>query len=61
MLNSGFQRGISLVETMVVVVIMAIVMAMAAPNFSTWLAGSRIRATAESLLAGLQYLSLIHI
>jgi len=54
-LNSGFQRGISLVETMVVVVIMAILMAVAAPNFSTWLAGSRIRATAESLLAGLQY------
>lgn len=55
MLNAGRQHGISLVETMVVVVIMAIVMAVAAPNFSTWLAGTRIRATAESLLAGLQY------
>jgi type IV fimbrial biogenesis protein FimT len=54
-LNTRLQQGISLVETMVVVVIMAIVMAVGAPNFSTWLAGSRIRATAESLLAGLQY------
>lgn len=51
----SLQRGISLIETMVVVVIMAIILATAAPNFSAWIAGSRIRATAESLLAGLQY------
>ncbi|MFN3303412.1 MAG: Tfp pilus assembly protein FimT/FimU [Roseateles sp.] len=55
MLNPDGQRGVGLVEVMVVVVIMAIVLAMAAPNFSAWIAGARIRATAESLLAGLQY------
>lgn len=55
MLIRPVQRGVSLVEAMVVVVILAFVLAMAIPNFSAWLAGSRIRATAESLLAGLQY------
>jgi len=54
-LNVGRQRGLGLVEVMVVVVIMGIVMAMAAPSFGAWIAGTRIRATAESLLAGLQY------
>lgn len=53
--KAGPQRGISLIEAMVVVVIMAFILAMAAPNFSAWIAGSRVRATAESLLAGLQY------
>lgn len=55
MLTSPVQRGISLVEVMVVVVILALVLAWAAPNFGPWIAGTRIRATAESLLAGLQY------
>lgn len=55
MLKPASQRGISLIEAMVVVVILAFVLAMAAPNFAAWIAGSRIRATAESLLAGLQY------
>jgi type IV fimbrial biogenesis protein FimT len=49
------QRGIGLIELMVVVVITAFVLAMAVPNFAPWLAGTRIRATAEGLLAGLQY------
>lgn len=55
MLNSARQRGLSLIETMVVVVIMALVLAMAAPNFGPWITGTRIRSTAEGLLAGLQY------
>ncbi len=55
MLTPLRHRGISLIETMVVLVIMAFMMALAAPNFSAWIAGSRIRATAESMLAGLQY------
>lgn len=55
MLTSTHQRGLSLIETMAVVVIMALVLAMAAPNFSPWITGTRIRSTAEGLLAGLQY------
>ncbi len=55
MLTSHRHRGLSLIEVMVVVVIMAFVMAMAAPNFGPWITGTRIRSTAESLLAGLQY------
>ncbi|HEY0954338.1 MAG TPA: GspH/FimT family pseudopilin [Roseateles sp.] len=55
MLTQARQRGVGLIEVMVVVIIMAIMLAVAAPNFSAWLAGARIRATAESLVAGLQY------
>lgn len=55
MLSSTRQRGLSLIETMAVVVIMALVLAMAAPNFGPWITGTRIRSTAEGLLAGLQY------
>ena len=55
MLTSPVQRGVGLIEVMVAVIIMAIIMAVAAPNFGPWVAGARIRATAESVLAGLQY------
>ncbi|MFT7723137.1 MAG: GspH/FimT family pseudopilin [Roseateles sp.] len=55
MLTASVQRGIGLVESLVVLVIMALLLALAAPSFSTWIAGTRVRATAESLLAGLQY------
>ena len=55
MLMNADQRGFGLIELMVVVVIMGIALAMAIPNFGAWLAGARIRATAESLQAGLQY------
>jgi type IV fimbrial biogenesis protein FimT len=54
-LTAPRQRGLSLIEVMAVVVIMALVMAMAAPNFGPWITGTRIRSTAEGLLAGLQY------
>ncbi|MFG6463585.1 GspH/FimT family pseudopilin [Roseateles sp. DXS20W] len=55
MLTPYRQHGLSLIETMAVVVIMGIVMAMAVPNFGPWITGTRIRSTAEGLLAGLQY------
>ncbi|MFG6465403.1 GspH/FimT family pseudopilin [Roseateles sp. BYS87W] len=55
MLIRSAQRGFSLIETMVVVIIMGLLLAAAAPNFASWIAGSRIRATAEGILAGLQY------
>lgn len=50
-----FGRGISLIEAMVVLSIAALLMALAAPSFSSWLEGGRIRVTAESITSGLQY------
>ncbi|MBI3350684.1 MAG: GspH/FimT family pseudopilin [Burkholderiales bacterium] len=55
MLMHSRQRGISLIEGMVTLVIAGILLALAMPNFSAWLAGTRIRSTAEGVLAGLQY------
>jgi type IV fimbrial biogenesis protein FimT len=54
-LTRAHHRGVTLIETMVVVIIMAVLLAAAAPSFSSWIAGVRIRSTAESILAGLQY------
>lgn len=55
MLSPAPQRGVSLIEAMVALVITGVLLAVAAPNFSSWIAGTRIRSTAEGLLAGLQY------
>lgn len=55
MLKPARQRGVGLIELMVALVITGLLMAMAVPSFSNWLAGTRIRSTAEGLLAGLQY------
>lgn len=55
MLNTTRQQGISLVETLVALTILGIMVALAIPSFANWMAGTRIRATAEGLIAGLQY------
>lgn len=55
MLTAHRQRGVSLVEGIIALAIMGILMAMAVPAFGPWITGTRIRATAESMLAGLQY------
>jgi type IV fimbrial biogenesis protein FimT len=55
MLRSPRQRGVTMVEALVALVIGGVLLAMALPNFSAWIASTRIRATAEGLLAGLQY------
>lgn len=55
MLSPVRQRGVTFLELMVALVIMAVLLAVAAPSFSAWIAGTRIRATAEGMLAGLQY------
>jgi type IV fimbrial biogenesis protein FimT len=47
-------RGFSLIELIVVMAVMAMLTMMAAPSFSVWVANSRIRVTAESVLSGLQ-------
>lgn len=47
------ERGFSLVELIVAVAIFAILAALAAPAFSSWISNMKIRGTAESIQAGL--------
>jgi type IV fimbrial biogenesis protein FimT len=47
-------RGVTLIELMVALAVLAIFLVASAPAFSTWIANSRIRTTAEGLMAGLQ-------
>lgn len=47
-------RGFTMIELIIGMAIMAILMALAAPNFSTWIQNSRIRGVAESIVNGLQ-------
>lgn len=48
------QRGVTLIEIMIAVVIFGIVMAIGLPNFAAWLQNLQIRGAAESAMAGLQ-------
>ena len=49
------QQGFTLIELLISVTILAGLMALAAPSFSTWLTNVRIRGTAESIMSGLNY------
>ena len=48
------QRGFSLIELMVGIVILGVLMAMAVPRFSDWLRNARVRTSAEAMQNGLQ-------
>lgn len=48
------QRGFSLIELMVGIVILGVLMAMAVPRFSDWLRNARVRTSAEAIQNGLQ-------
>ena len=48
------QRGLSSIELMMGVAIMAILLAGGLPSFQAWIQGMRLRATAESVISGLQ-------
>lgn len=50
----SMQRGITMIEVMVSVAIVAIALAIGIPSLSTWLQNSQVKTTAESLLTGLQ-------
>lgn len=48
------QRGITMVEIMVSIAILAIVIAMAAPNMAQWVQNTQIKSSAQNVLTGLQ-------
>jgi type IV fimbrial biogenesis protein FimT len=48
-------RGMTLIEIVIGLAIMAFLMLLAAPEFSAWVTNARVRTTAESVLNGLQY------
>jgi type IV fimbrial biogenesis protein FimT len=47
-------RGVTMIEMVIGIAILAILTAMAAPNFTRWIENMKIRTTAESVLSGLQ-------
>ena len=54
MLIAAKERGMSLVEAMIALVIAAILMATAMPMYSTWIQNTQIRTGTEAVLNGLQ-------
>lgn len=48
------QRGVTMMEVMASVAIIAIVMAIGIPNLSNWVQNTQVRSSAESVLTGLQ-------
>jgi type IV fimbrial biogenesis protein FimT len=51
-LNS--QRGVTLIELMVAVAVMAIALSLGVPAYSEWIQNTQIRTAAESMLTGVQ-------
>lgn len=51
---SSCQRGLTLVELAVTMALVGILVGIAVPNFSSWQANSRIRASADTIHAGLR-------
>lgn len=49
------QGGLTLIELMITIVVLAIVLGIAAPSFVSIMEGSRLTATANDLLADIQY------
>ncbi len=47
-------RGFTLVELMVTIALMAILLALAAPSFSTWIRNSQVRTVSDSLQGGIR-------
>ncbi len=54
MLISRKQRGVSLVELMIGIVIVSLLMAMGIPSFNLWIQNTQTRTAAESIQSGLQ-------
>lgn len=54
MLSKSKQRGVTLIELMVAVVILSILFALAVPSYRGWIQNQQIRTAAESILNGIQ-------
>lgn len=54
MLTRTHLRGVTLIELMIGIVIVGLLLAFAAPSYTTWLNNSQIRTAAESILNGMQ-------
>ena len=48
------QIGVSMIEVLIVVVVLAVLAAAGVPAFQEWIANARIRATSDNILNGLQ-------
>lgn len=48
------QRGISLIETMVTIAVIAIMLGVGVPSLSVWMKNNQIKTSAQNLLTGLQ-------
>lgn len=47
-------RGVTLIELVIAIAVLAILMAVGMPSFSTWIQNTKTRSTASSVLSGLQ-------
>jgi type IV fimbrial biogenesis protein FimT len=54
MLIRKTQQGVTVIEAMIVVALIAIIIALGLPMTSEWMANARIRTASESMLAGVQ-------
>ena len=50
----SFQRGFTIIEVMISLVVIGVLLALGAPGFIEWLQNQQIRAAAEATLNGLQ-------
>ncbi len=50
---SGRQRGVTLIELVVVMLVLSVLLGLGAPSFGVWIGNQRLRTTAESIVHGL--------
>jgi type IV fimbrial biogenesis protein FimT len=50
----SLQRGVTLIELMIAITVLAILMVLALPGLQTWMLNARIRTASEDMLAGVQ-------
>jgi type IV fimbrial biogenesis protein FimT len=53
-LGRRLQRGVSLIEVMIMLAVVAVLMMLGLPAYSTWVQNSQLRSAAESLAGGLR-------
>ncbi|HZR04056.1 MAG TPA: GspH/FimT family pseudopilin [Burkholderiales bacterium] len=54
-MSGSTQRGVTLIELMITLVVLSILISAALPSFSAWIANTQIRNGAEAVLNGLQF------